>query len=371
MKKAGIITFHCADNFGAVLQTFALSKVLENFGLSAEVIDFLPKEITNLYTLFPDIRYTLNQQGYSSALKAILYRILHCRKIKTRISNFGKFREKYLNLSESSFLTADELLKEKPKYDYYITGSDQVWNPDLFSKIGGSYFLDFAPDNSIKISYAASIAKKVEPEFEPFFEQHLKRFDYISVREKSSKGFVSKFTDKEVWVTLDPTLLIDDKDWESICDFGNKYDEEYIFVYDLVKAPEIVSLANRIAKRFNCKIISFSGGKGYINWHSRFSTASPTDFLGLMRNAKFVLSTSFHGTAFAIIFNKPFYTVPHPTRGSRMTDLLNSLGLNERLVKSIDDPGIIDDIDYAKANRNLACLKQKSLEFLRTALEIA
>jgi polysaccharide pyruvyl transferase WcaK-like protein len=369
MKKVGIITFHCADNYGAVLQVFALMEVIKANNFNVEIIDYSPIEIINPYTQFINIKYSIDNKGYLKTTKEIIKRIFDYKKIKTRIKNFSEFRKDYLNLSVKKYLTELELTKDRPKYDFYITGSDQVWNPDFFLKTGGAYFLDFADKTGVKISYAASIAKQVEEKHLIYYEQYLKNFDYISVRENSAKEILSKYTDKEVSVTVDPTLLISKERWSEIATYNNK--TKYILVYDLIKDPVTVSIANKIAKNYNCKIISYSSGKGYDNWYCSFSVSSPTEFLGLVENAEFIVTSSFHGTAFAIIFNKPFYTIPHPTRGSRMIDLLHDLGLNERIINTADNFSIANkDIDYVEVNNNLIKLRENSYKFLNNALGI-
>ena len=371
MKSAGIITYHCADNFGGVLQAYALMKTIEQLGLKAEVIDFQPKEITYQYSPKFDIRYSLKTQGPLITFKGMLKRLQNKSALKVKSKNFSKFREKHLKLSKNTYLTGTSLKENPPKYDFYITGSDQVWNPDIFERIGNSYFLDFGlPELTTRISYAASIAKKVGNEYSNLFINNLKRFNYVSVREESAKLYLKDKTDKEVKVTIDPTLLLSKNDWVQISTYNNN-DEKFILVYDLVKNSVIVSVANKIAKDNGYKIISYSNAKGYENWEGTFSTNNPTDFLGLVEKAEAIVTSSFHGTAFSIIYNKIFYTVPHPTRGSRMVDLLNKLQLSDRMithVSQLEEMNLI--IDYTKVNKKLIELRNDSLEFLQIALGI-
>lgn len=370
MKKIGIITFHCADNFGAVLQVYSLQKTIELMGYNPEIIDFRPYRLTKNYSLFVDFKKSLEEMGFLRTTKKMLIRIKNFKENYTRKNNFNHFRNKYLNLSSNTFLTSSELIKRKPLYDYYITGSDQVWNPRFFSDIGESYFLDFAVIDSIKIAYAASIANQIEKDYIDVFRRNLERFDYISVREESAKKTIDKLTEKKVHVTLDPTLLTTEEEWRNISTFNFSTDK-YILVYDLVKDPVLISIANRIANQTGYKIISYSSKKGYNNWHSSFSTLNPTEFLGLFDKAEFVITSSFHGTVFSVIFNKPFYTVPHPTRGSRMIDFLNELNLKERIIQNEnDDIDFHTVINYESVNKKVSKLRKDSIEFLSNALEI-
>lgn len=369
LKRVGIITFHSADNFGAVLQSYALMKTVENLGFYSEIIDFRPEGIVSQYKLFGgSFKKKYLSSGLYKIIRFYIKCILNSGKVLKRIRNFKSFRKDHFRLSDKVYHSSDELMKEKPLYDYYITGSDQVWNPDFFINVGASYFLDFAVEGAKRISYAASIVKKLNTNESKYFKTYLKRFDNISIREKSSLEAVQNLTDKEVHVVLDPTLLLEGDDWSSISTFS-VHEASYILVYDLIKDPIIVYAANKISGDNNLKIINYSGEKGYNNWHSSFATTNPTEFSGLIKNAKFVVTNSFHGTIFSIIFKKQFYTIPYPGRGSRMIDLLNELGLKERIVESIDDNISIDQmIDYEKVYRRLDTLKEESKSFLQEAL---
>lgn len=371
MKKIGIVTFHCADNFGAVLQSYSLQHTINKMGYYSEIIDFRPNRITSNYSLFVNMGESIEKYGVLRTIKRVILSTMDYKENKKRIQNFNNFRKKYLIISNNIYITSEELKSEQPTYDYYITGSDQVWNPRFFSEIGESYFLDFAVKESIKISYAASIATKIGDEYLDVFRENLKRFDYISVREKSAKNAIQKLTEKNVHVTIDPTLLTTSEEWSKISTHNIPIDK-YILVYDLVKNPLIIKVANKISKELGYKIISYSSKKGYNNWLSSFSSVNPTDFLGLFENAEFVITSSFHGTVYSVIFNKSFYTIPHPTRGSRMIDFLNELDLKERLVQDENTKiNINEKIDYEKVNNILSRLRKDSIQFLENALKMS
>jgi hypothetical protein len=371
MVKAGIITFHCADNFGAVLQTYALSKKIENMGVFSEIIDFNPSIIVEPYKIFPRIDYCIKNRGLKGTLKTYISRLKRRNEIKNKRNKFQDFRNKYMRISKIKFNKSKQLYDNPPKYDYYIAGSDQIWNPDFFSKIGNSYFLDFVKADCIRISYAASIAKE-NVEETSFGEclGYIKKFDYISVREKSGKTFLNKIINNNIFVTIDPTFLITKDEWLCITKLPNNK-EKYIFVYDLTKNENIIRIANKISEMENLKIITYSDGLGYNNWLESFFSKSPTEFLGLIQNAEYVLTNSFHGLAFGIIFNKQFYCIPHNKTGSRMLDLLNDLNLSDRIINSsIDIKQNRKDIDYNKVNSMINIQVNNSLDFLRKALNI-
>lgn len=369
-KKVGVITFHFADNFGAVLQVYALSNKIKKMGMEAEIIDFSPLDLKTPYLLFPNYKIMLFKKGLKYTINNILARIYYFKHNYLKIKNFEKFRKEYLNLTDKRYTNALELKNLKEKYDYCITGSDQVWNPKFFSQSGGAYFLDFADDTTKKISYAASIAEKVDERYYEEYRKHLSNFEKISVREDSAKKFLESITNKKINVTLDPTLLLDKSEWNEIASF-NRNNDRYILVYDLIKDPLVTKLANKISKETNLKIISYSKRGMYNNWDNTFSACNPTEFLGLFSNAELVITNSFHGTAFAINYNKLFYTVPHPERGSRMIDLMSNLDLQDQLIRTDQDiDNLNKEINYDVVNDKLKKMRKDSLEFLQLSLGI-
>src|SRR5699024_1370070 len=149
-------------------------------------------------------------------------------------------------------------------------------------------------------------------------------------------------------------LLLSKKDWMSSLNIVSKGIEDFILVYDLVKDERIISIANKLSDELSVPIVSFSGKEGYSNWKGSFKEQGPKELIELFIKAKYVVTSSFHGTAFSIIFEKQFYTVPHPTRGSRMIDLLNSLGLEDRLIERIEMPLLSSQvIDFTESKEKL------------------
>ena len=213
-----------------------------------------------------------------------------------------------------------------------------------------------------RLSYAPSIARMLRSRITNT-SRLPQEFRSLSIR-KILKD-CCKLTDKPITVALDPTLLLKADDWDRISSTKNAVDK-YVLVYDLIKDPTTVTLANNVAKEYGLKIISYGSRRGYHNWSRSFEGAHPKEFLALFRDAEFIVTSSFHGTAFSIIYNKPFYTVPHPVRGSRMIDLLRVLGLGSRI---ITNPEIsVTKIDFGEANNRLGALRARSKDFLREAL---
>lgn len=366
--KVGIINFHCADNFGAVLQALALQQTIEMLGYNAEIINFRPEYILNQTKTISNINSLIKAYKFHSILKKIVIGSIKYKSEKQRIKRFTSFRERYLNLTNKEYFISEDLINDCPTFDYYITGSDQVWNPTFKRNIGDSYFLDFVPNGPSKISYAASIAEKVEDNLIDDYKKLIGRFDYISIREKSSLEFINSISEKEVEVTLDPTLLLEKEKWRHVTkEPGVK--EKYLLVYDLEKNDELIYLANKISRKTGFKIISYSKSKEFINPIDCFKYKGPDEFLGYFENAELILTNSYHGTIFSIIFLKIFYTVPHKTRGTRMTDLLEELNLSNRVIHEADDlEEINNNIDYKRVHKILQMKRKQSIDYLVRAL---
>lgn len=373
MKKVGIITFHCADNFGAFLQVYALQKTIADLGVRVEIIDFRPDKLIMPYNNKISINKSINQVGYLRTLKKLIIKKLNYKNITQRMTSYSIIRDKYLILSKEKYYTSDRLKNDPPRYDYYISGSDQVWNPHFKEEIGDAYFLDFVVDNYlIKISYAASIAEPVADNLRDTYSKLISKFDFISVREQTAKEYLEYIIPqkKEVFVHLDPTFLLTSNEWDKLIK-KTDINDKYIFVYDLQKSDELIKLANRISSEKGYKVISYSKIKNFKNGIKSFAYSNPSEFLNYLKNSEFVLTTSFHGLAFAIIFNKPFYTIPHNTRGSRMIDLLKSLNLDDRIVcKNEEIKDINYRLDFFKSNLIIKQKKEESIIYLKKAMDI-
>ena len=371
MKKVGIITFHFADNFGAVLQTYALSKTIEKFDLEVEIIDYVPKKLRDFYNLYPNVIYAISEYGILSTIRILINKTYNLRRNIIRTRNFNLFRNSHFKVSKK-INNLNQLKEEKFTYNYCIVGSDQVWNPKFFSKVSGTYFLNFIGPDIKKISYAASIAQEVDKCYYNEFIKHLDSFSHISVREESAKLFLEKIIDKNIEVTLDPTLLLDSKEWNKI-GRKNNIKDKYILVYDLTSSTLVIDLANKLSLITGYKIISYTCDSNYKNWIGSFSTYNPSNFLDLIANAEFVVTNSFHGTVFSIIYKRDFYTIPHPTRGSRMIELLNKLDLNSRIIKDdvdIRNSDIHNIINFYDVEKKVLELRSNSMNFLKKSLDI-
>ena len=369
-QTVGIITFHCADNFGAVLQTYALQSTIEGLMFKVEVIDFQPVSLTSQYKFQFNFSYIFKEYGIFRLLRMIVGRLKNLHILIPRNRQFDEFRRKCLNLSRNTLYNYSELKKDTYIYDFYITGSDQVWNLEFDDNTNNAYFLQFAPEGSTKLSYAASTGKKINEMTRTVLKKKLYDFNSISVREKSAFNILKEFAD--VNVCLDPTLLLKKEHYIQNLNL-RKDTNAFIFVYDLEYNDELVKLVNRVSSEKNMKVISYSNKrKRYKNTYDYLSNKGPIEFLNIIYNANIVITNSFHGTCFSIIFNKDFYCIPHQTKGERMIDLLDTVELSNRIIYKADQvENTSSKIDYKRVNELLEIERIKSISYLRKALNIS
>lgn len=327
--KVGVITFHSANNYGATLQTWALQKVLKNLGCDAGVIHYHPDVIDRLYDPM------LMKKGINRLLKRLSLSIFNRQSLK-RYDKFQRFLDNNLQLL-GDFRTYEELKKAKLGLDAYITGSDQVWNPTHIGGYNPAYFLEFAEPGKKKLSYAASIGSDtIHPKYREDMRRALSSFTGISVREASIQEAVQELSDQPVHVVLDPTLLLAKEDYEDI-KVKKEKKEPYILVYSIEKNSQVNALANKISVSLGMPIIQRRPLPGLINEQEPFYTADAGEFVGLIEAADYVVTNSFHGTVFSILYGKPFVSMLHSDTGSRTLDLLTELGLQSHILYDIKD----------------------------------
>lgn len=353
----GLLTFHRANNYGAVLQAYALQNVVEGLGYECEYLDisFNPGQIQETEkqnTMLRKLSKLKNIKG-----------IIRGRK---RTASFQKFRKLYLKISEEKF-GSDKYITDSSKYESYIVGSDQVWNLNITNSTL-SFLLHFVDKNKKKNSYASSFGVETLNEKEKeIFKKYLSRFDNISVREKQGANIISSLIGKEATVCLDPTMLIDKEHWSAMA--GRIRYRKYVLIYAMADSAGLIKKAKEIAQKKKLKIIAI-GLKNEVKGIKNIRTASPTQWLGLIKNADTVVTNSFHGTAFSLNFNKNFYVEYLPTGwsvNSRLKNIIEMFGLEECL---IDEETICDSasINYNNVNKILNEKRVKSLNYLRSIL---
>lgn len=355
--KIGILTQHFLLNYGGIIQNFAFQQVLLKLG--HEPLTFEHD------TCYSRTRWFLRSAKHvlkSHSLKGIPAYPTYQGRIGNK--NFIKFVLKNIRSVTVKDFTPD--LTQKYGLDAYIVGSDQVWRPafNLGPRLG-NMFLDFAGDDVKKISYAASFGCK---EWEYTEEQEwmcgklAKRFEAISVREASGVDLCKEHFGVDATLMLDPTLLLNKEDYGKVChDVPKK--EKHIFVYSLVVSEGVLAVAEKVAEAMGLSIIVKQAGRKV----KKEDTIE--DWFAEFRDADYVVTDSFHGMVFSIIFNKPFSIVMNPSGGNdRYLSLLSQLGLMERIVSDELQP-VFSAIDWSDVNHRLTELRKASFEFLKTNLK--
>lgn len=366
--KIGLIAFQNAINYGAVLQMYALKTKLESKGHEVEVINYHSESAEKGNKLK---REAYVSKGTSFKLLKSFY--LKIKFIRTqsmwekKYAEFKFFRETFLNLSSKSYYNFHEL-NEDMNYDAVIVGSDQIWNPNITNGFDPVYFCDFNKNGLLKISYAASCGSvdTIRKNSDEFYKL-IQNFNSISVREEELNKYVSLKTSSTR--TLDPSLLLKSIEYDEIAVLPDK--NKYLLIYKMQDNKELYSAAKKMAKLKGLHLIEIGFPPFQKDKEIEYiSNASPQEFLGYFKNASFVITNSFHGTAFSIVYNKQFLTVPHRRVGQRMINLLEVLNIKERLIleaKQLDE-GEIKDINYFEVNNLLESEISKSMNYLETAL---
>lgn len=373
--KIGIITFNSAHNYGAVLQAWALQEYLSGQGHQVEIINFRVNAVDRLYVLYkpknPFKNATLNKMNhYKQYLKVKKEKPAKVAKYK----KFEEFIAKDLHTT-MPYKNIQELRRENFDYDVMIAGSDQIWNGTLAGGINPAYFMDFGPEEAKRITYAASIGKDVIQDVEKFmFHRYLQNVDYISVREENAKGQIEPLIDKPVSVVLDPTLLLPKEKYDNLKK-DPKLEQDYIYVHNVHLNRVDIRLnmmVEEMSNRLHLPVIQNHDDYDYSNELQKFNAGSPQEFIGMIANAKYVITNSFHATVFSIIYHRDFITIPHFQNPDRMKFLLNSLGIGNHLMDDIKQlPENLKElsIDYDKVEELRIQMRQGSVDFLAQALE--
>lgn len=350
MKKIAIVTL-IGDNQGNRLQNYALQELLKEEQIQVETLNY----------------YVLQEHTVTAKIKKLAKFVLSFfmesyRKERRRRALFKEFNKSCISFSKDKICNEHIPDKIKHDYNYFICGSDQVWNTD-YTQNGIVNFLGFA-DKGKKSSYAASLGTKdIVTSRREEIAGYINELDWISVREKSSIDILKKLTDREIRCDLDPTLMLDKEKWRAIEKRPINIIEEnkFFVVYFLGSiSSEIRTFINESAKEYNAEIININDS----NWYKNIG---PREFIYLFDNATMIFTDSFHGTAFSLIFQKEFYSFQRDGIGSemedRITNLLEIVGLTRRFM--IKDYFLQEKIDYDTVQTNMKAARKKSLDYIK------
>lgn len=332
--RVGILTFHRAVNYGAVLQAWALQTFLQSRGYDASIIDYRCKPIENNYKLFS--RQKLYKSSLLALIKYVLSHLYHYCGIMNRNKKFVFFIETRFNLKAVN-CTND--------LDAVITGSDQVWNPYLTGGLDNYYFLnmpEFADKR--KIAYAVSGEKNYfSDNYVKQITPIIEKIHNISVRESNLKDVLKL---KNISVCVDPTFLLTNKEWSCL---GNErlIENDYIFLFEVVHSPISKLIAKELSTKYGIKVIYLNSGFKFLKRNTNIKMAvGPEEFVSLIRYARFVVTTSFHGMAISLLLRKQFFLAP-TTHMNRQQSLLKQMGMEDRIIKNLREVSELSDIQYS------------------------
>ena len=364
MKKIGILTFQSTVNYGAQLQNFSLQEYISNCGKIFEtyVINYNNSTINSVEKNL----YLKEQKNIKDFIKYIK----NGKSKRSKWNKFEDFRKKYINLTDEYNIENIDKLEEI--LDYYIVGSDQVWNLDITGD-DYTYFLDFVKNDNKKYSYAASLGKN-SFNFQQENKVHnlLSKFKVIYVREKSAEKYLKSLKIKNVETVMDPTFLLSKEEWVNKFKIHFSYEKQkYILVYMIDNIKTNFKKIKRFAKENNLKIIYITSDFMSVSNVKNIRDASPVDFLNYICNAEFVVTGSFHAICFSLIFNKNFFYILNKSNGrnSRILDLMELTDIND--YNDITEKQSIEriNLNYKLINDNLDRYITKSKNNLKSIIE--
>lgn len=370
--KIGVITWW-RNNYGSILQAFALQKVMNNFeNVECEIISQYDRNPANRNNLIKKIK----KNGISKTFKRSFWKFCF-PKMRERTATMNLFISRNLRISEKIY-NERSIYESNKIYDGFICGSDQIWNPTL-TKLDSMYWLTFVDTGKIKVAYAPSIGiSNANPEEISKIRTNLSNFDGISCRELSGKNFINSILeDRKCLKVVDPTFLVDKKVWDDISK-KRLISCPYIFVYFLRCGKSQKKIVEKFAKKRKLKIVTipFLEPENANLFELKFGdikawNASPADFISYIRNAEYIFTDSFHSSVFSIIYNKEFYIFPKKGEAQmeRLISLLEENNIGNRIINKYEDIDSLNSIDWEKTNQCIIDNRKISFEYLKEFFE--
>ena len=377
MKKVGLVTYY-GDNYGGILQAYALQTVVKKQGYECEIIsnEFLRREskarkvcnkIRSLFALLSNpSKYISKRQTYHK----------YNQETRLRLERFRDFRGTYLDIFDTGYTSYAQYSAIADKYDIYLCGSDQIWNPNLYGS-NGFYFAEFGSSKTLKISYASSIGlSKVNKKQAAFMRPMLNQLDILSTREQKGAEIIEKVSEKKARVVLDPTLLLSSDEWLKLC-VSLPLKSKYVFCYLFGEREYINQVKKTVKELTGLQVVSIPFVARELDSDDfKLFDVGPSEFIALIQNASLVLTDSFHATAFSINLKTPFISLcrfakkDKKSMNDRLVTLLHLVGLSDRLVDANDviSADFLYDINFEKAHMLLEQKRQEDIRFLIEAL---
>lgn len=361
MKKIGIATIFRTGNYGGTLQAYALKEAINTNGFgNAEIINYCCDAIKGKI----DFKY-LKKAGLLKTIAALVDKACYAPRMK----KMNHFIDSFVDTTE---IKKEELPCLNDKYDIFLSGSDQLWNPDIQQE-DFFYLLDFVVDAKKKKSYASSFGiRKIPEHLKEKYKYLLSNYSEITVREEAGAELVYQLLGIHPKIVLDPTLLLTPQHWIEIMPENKKKKGKYIFVYRLTYSSKLTQVAQVLQKRLNCHVVSAPFLLGVCHKNRMKPNLSSLEWAGEIYNSEFVITDSFHGVVFSIIFSKQFYymvtTQTAKERLSRVETLLSSLEISNRIINNADECKFEEIIDYEIVHKRLREQRDVSLVVLREML---
>lgn len=366
--KVAIMTFVRAYNYGAVLQAYALNKAINDIGVECQTIDYYPKAFRNSYSLRNHC--VLRLKPAKNPKWWVLNNLL-CLRVKKRNKKFSGFLKKHFRMTKKQFCNANEL-ETCLNFDVYISGSDQVWNPEIcgFDK---AFFLTFCKDKK-KISYAASFGiNEIPKEYKQEFIKRLSGWNAYSVREPSGVEIINDLVGERAECHCDPTFLLSSQDWVSSLSI-KKRKEEYILVYIVDESDALLNYAYQLSEQLGLKVYCLHSTMKPEYFRNKIDeyhitivyAASPKEYLSYFLSANYILTNSFHGTVFSVIFHKKFLC--ESVSNGRAGYLLQKLSLQNRVLNDSRIEKIFEEINWDSVENRIKQLRDGGLSYLKSQI---
>ena len=372
-KKVGIITMHKVVNYGSALQAYALQRKIDDLGFESFLIDYT----------YPN-EYLLSERTIKLSIRKIikvicvrLFFFLFYKK-KKQLQLFNQFWKNNFQLTEI-YRNKKEIFDNPPDFDVYVTGSDQVWNP-VHMKGDPTFFCDFVKNGNKRISYAASFSSgDIDINYKLAYREYLNKYAFISVRENKGVDVVNNLIRKDAICVCDPTLLLTKDEYshlsnQSTLNIDKPYILAYILNYNFNPYPTIQEVIDKIKRKTKLPVVYLLCNTLNATFKPNskiISAAGPNEFLWLFQHASYIVTSSFHGVAFSLIFEKQFYAVTENTsKDGRIRSLLEETGTGTRMILTGDDVDSlsVDELDYSLVRDKLENYRNKSIEFLQKSL---
>lgn len=368
--EVGILTFHCSDNFGAMLQAYALKRRLRAEGAAADIVRYEPPFLTGRHWLIPYLpaegpRGWLRSAAY--AVSGMLRNLRSIRSFTARRSSMRRFRMEYLvDRNQPRILFLPGL--KKLSYRCYVVGSDQIWNPDITFGLRRAYFGDFEARNKERtVAYAASLGGGALPvRYERRFAELVRRLDAVSVREAGAVSCVRRFFPGTVTAVTDPVFFLKKQEWKKAERLPGR--ENYILVCVTETNRAMAEYVHGLSRETGLSVLELRAGMAESG--GRFpadAAAGPAEFLGYVDCARYVVTNSFHAAAFSVLYEKQFLVFAHSRVNERIVSLLALCGLEERLCRE-EGGDITAPVDWPAVRARTAAAADRSLAFLCSSI---